>query len=308
MSRKTSALLGIIEAAYHSELSREEWLAGIASAASGLDRGVGVVAVQVLLSEDEVGVRSSFAAHGVCNEVAGRIVGRLPQVLRSRATAERGPICVTFSEVAADRERRPADTVGYDGVRDVQWMGAIDETGTGCLLGVCLPRASRTPPHLRATYERIAAHLGSANRIRHKLQDLGTVPGRATRAVDPRLLDALRGAAVALHRHRDATSTVDDATMQAGWQAYVSGRWPVIDRFESDGRQYVIAFASDLENVALPRLTQRELVVVRCAALGLANKVIAHELGLSVGSVTTYLRRAQRKLGIDTRLQLIGRV
>ena len=316
MSRKTSAVLSIIEAAYRSELPREQWLRGIAVAASGLDRGVGIVAAQVSVSDDEVGVWSAFAAEGVRDEVAGRLVGILPAVLRACGTVAWNPICATNSElkVAGSGLRREGETLAFlraSGVHDVQWMGALDDAGSGCVLGICLRRASRTPLQSRLTYERIAAHLGSACRIRRRLGALGedTVDSSAKkRAPDARVRDGLRGAVVALHRQRGAPASESRAAMLAAWQAYLSGRWPVVDRFESEGRHYVIAFASDLAKVALPPLTRREELVVRCASLGLSNKVIAHELGLSLGSVTTYLRRAQRKLGIDTRLQLVGLV
>jgi DNA-binding NarL/FixJ family response regulator len=52
-------------------------------------------------------------------------------------------------------------------------------------------------------------------------------------------------------------------------------------------------------------LTERELDVVRCAATGKTNKVIAAELGLSEHTVKNYLFRAFEKLGVSNRVELL---
>jgi DNA-binding NarL/FixJ family response regulator len=52
-------------------------------------------------------------------------------------------------------------------------------------------------------------------------------------------------------------------------------------------------------------LTVRELQVVKCAARGKTNKVIACELGLSEHTVKNYLFRAFEKLGVSNRVELL---
>ena len=52
-------------------------------------------------------------------------------------------------------------------------------------------------------------------------------------------------------------------------------------------------------------LTVRELQVVKCAARGKTNKVIASELGLSEHTVKNYLFRAFEKLGVSNRVELL---
>ena len=52
-------------------------------------------------------------------------------------------------------------------------------------------------------------------------------------------------------------------------------------------------------------LTVRELQVVKCAARGKTNKVIAGELGLSEHTVKNYLFRAFEKLGVSNRVELL---
>lgn len=52
-------------------------------------------------------------------------------------------------------------------------------------------------------------------------------------------------------------------------------------------------------------LTMRELQVVKCAARGKTNKVIACELGLSEHTVKNYLFRAFDKMGVSNRVELL---
>jgi two-component system nitrate/nitrite response regulator NarL len=52
-------------------------------------------------------------------------------------------------------------------------------------------------------------------------------------------------------------------------------------------------------------LTVRELQVVKCAARGKTNKVIASELGLSEHTVKNYLFKAFEKLGVSNRVELL---
>jgi DNA-binding NarL/FixJ family response regulator len=52
-------------------------------------------------------------------------------------------------------------------------------------------------------------------------------------------------------------------------------------------------------------LTVRELQVVKCAARGKTNKMIAGELGLSQHTVKNYLSRAFEKLGVSNRVELL---
>ena len=52
-------------------------------------------------------------------------------------------------------------------------------------------------------------------------------------------------------------------------------------------------------------LTMRELQVVKCAARGKTNKLIAVELGLSEHTVKNYLFRAFEKLGVSNRVELL---
>ena len=55
-------------------------------------------------------------------------------------------------------------------------------------------------------------------------------------------------------------------------------------------------------------LTEREHQVVTYAITGQTNKLIAYQLGLSKGRVSTLMSSATRKLGAQTRAQLIKKL
>jgi len=77
--------------------------------------------------------------------------------------------------------------------------------------------------------------------------------------------------------------------------------WTVLDRFESNGRRYIVA----VEKPGRARLSAREYKVLLLAALEASNKEIAHELGVAHATVKVLLHRAAAKLGVRTRADLI---
>lgn len=57
--------------------------------------------------------------------------------------------------------------------------------------------------------------------------------------------------------------------------------------------------------VALSRLTKRELDVLRCLAEGLSDRQIAGQLYVSIDTVRTHMVNLLQKLGVDSRLQAV---
>ena len=115
-------------------------------------------------------------------------------------------------------------------------------------------------------------------------------------------------AAVQVDRARGALRRQDPDEALAIWRALVSGRWSMIDWFDSDDRRYVLALPNP-PHVDDPRgLTKRESQVVAYALLGEGHKMIAYRLGLSRPTVSKALRAAMRKLGVKTQAQLVARL
>jgi DNA-binding CsgD family transcriptional regulator len=121
-------------------------------------------------------------------------------------------------------------------------------------------------------------------------------------------LQSLRTRTVAIDRARGRQRRSDpDAGLEA-WQGLVSGRWSLVDQFESDGRRYVVAH----RNSPLPRrvlaLTLRERQVVAHRVAGHASKVAAYALGISPATVSGALRSAMLKLGVRNVQQLLHKM
>jgi DNA-binding NarL/FixJ family response regulator len=101
-------------------------------------------------------------------------------------------------------------------------------------------------------------------------------------------------------------SVVTPAPPSAVLTGLVSQRWRVVDRFDRDGKRYVLACCDDEPAAGLARLTPREREVVAYASRGFANKVIAYEMAVSASTVGVLLYRASKKLGTTTRRELVA--
>jgi DNA-binding NarL/FixJ family response regulator len=142
--------------------------------------------------------------------------------------------------------------------------------------------------------------------------DLATLPlaisaRRAPCDQNDYVLEALRAAVVAMDRaRRPGRPHADDAL--AAWQALTQGRWSLLDRFEEGGRRYLIAHRNVPAADGPDAFTPPERLVAQYASLGHSNKLIAHELGLSIGTVARHLRRASAKLGARSRVDLVRKL
>jgi len=129
-------------------------------------------------------------------------------------------------------------------------------------------RGAKPSPTPRRRYAQLRHHLASALRLRRGLkleipEEAITEPGgRVVHATgDARERDvretmrrtvSTRERAHSSLRRRDPDEALDP------WQGFVSGRWSLIHRFESDGRRYVVALRNDYETRDPRRLTARE--------------------------------------------------
>lgn len=311
----------VIEAAYRPATTDGEWLDGIARAAHPLlDRGLGLIAYLYQLSPGKrvkvwspVGVGCPEGWQQAWQHTNADSDPELLQrayAARPFATASSilGP---AFGAAEVIREH-----VHPFGIRDFLGINATDPTGQGCLVCVPLPRVSQTPRRGAATWTRLAAHIAAGFRIR-RLE--AVVEGAEDAILDPRgkvahahagaktgaARAALRGAVLAIERARGALRTKAPAEAIDIWQGLVAGQWSLVDRFDRDGRRYLVARRNDPATGVHRLLTVREAQVVGYAALGHSNKLIGYELGLSPSAVAMHLARASAKLGLTSRVALI---
>jgi DNA-binding NarL/FixJ family response regulator len=194
----------------------------------------------------------------------------------------------------------------------------MSSDGQGYHLGIVAPHPRVTPvidPARARAMRAFAGHVGAALRLRRSLQSLSLddaavagiwSPAGALRHAGPSLAQfaprrQLRHAV--LGRARAARARYDVESLDL-WEAVISGRWSLVDRFDTDGRHFVVAYHNAVDQS--PRaLTRRERHVAEAAARGHSNKVIAADLGLGVSTVASYLSATLEKLGLKSRLDLI---
>jgi DNA-binding CsgD family transcriptional regulator len=310
-------LVSIVEAGYRLGLDDNQWLIEVAlSLAPILDAGRGLVAWYYDASR-----RGQLATHGFIGLPSD---GREPR--RGRAAQCYPGIPISFASDVfgaarwCDRACTELHRVYETGVRDVHVFNAADPTGFGCIVAASVPdgrHGLRGAVHLWA---RLAAHIAAGLRLRRRFSTpTGSRPagealiapgGRVAHAEGPArqpgALVALRRAARAAVRARGPMRKSAPEQAVGLWQGLVHGRWTLLDQFERDGRRYLVAHRNDPQIVTPRALTLRERQVLAYAALGHSTKLIAYELGLSVGATSAYLAAGMRKLGLRSRVQLVG--
>jgi DNA-binding CsgD family transcriptional regulator len=86
----------------------------------------------------------------------------------------------------------------------------------------------------------------------------------------------------------------------------VDGRWTLVERTESDGKRLIEAHTNIPRRAPLADLSPLERACVELARRGNANKQIAYALGLPLGTVSSTLSAAMRKVGVRSRVGLIA--
>jgi DNA-binding CsgD family transcriptional regulator len=207
------------------------------------------------------------------------------------------------------------------GYADCLALNSCDVSGRGAYVAAPIKRPRWVTGARARRWTRIAAHFATGLRLRTALMEVapstdlfthgdavlsprGKIEHAERDAREKGAREALRAAAITIDRARGSLRECPDDAL-ASWAPLVSGRWSVVDRFDRDGRRYLIALpnAPHLDD---PRaLTAQERVVVAFASLGHTNKMIAYDLGISVSRVGTLLSCAARKLGARSRVELV---
>ena len=194
---------------------------------------------------------------------------------------------------------------------------AIDPSMVGVGIVAGLPNRQSTSAATQEAWSRVAVHLLAGLRLRRRLEkrspaddvirhsDAVLAPnGRLEHAEgaarDAPNREALRAAARSVDRVRGRLRKRDPRAALDLWQGLVSGRWSLVDHFDSDGRRFLVARENEPGGPALAPLSPRERHVLNLRARGRSIKIIAYELGLGVSTVGALLWRARRKLGLSS--------
>lgn len=327
-----SALIDFTEAAYNLRLEPGEWLRKLLDAgAPVIDQGLGLFAVTCMRPPQGASfIIDQLHAHSAPDDLAERVMrlqSEIPPSLLWRLSRPAMP--KTLSEAAEDDlEALNLILRHFDFAKDGLGMSAFDPNGRGVYLIAPLPKVTTLTEKARERWQMLAAHFGAGYRLRRALRKGGpeaatNLPLGAEAVIDPTsfrvtdaqgqaksgdALEALREAALQVDRARGRMRESDPEQALELWKALVRGRWSTVDWFDSDGRRFVLGLPN-APNVTDPRgLTDREMQVVAYVLFGQTNKLIAYNLGLSKGRVSTLLRSAMHKIGVQTRSQLISRL
>jgi DNA-binding CsgD family transcriptional regulator len=207
------------------------------------------------------------------------------------------------------------------GVSDLLTLKVMEPNGTGVGVVTGLREIRSATPREHECWGMCVAHMRSALRLRRRLvggdvldgaEAVMTPNGRCLHAEgEAKPSDAREALTEAVKRAERARGplrrTRPDEALEL-WQAMVSGRWSLVERFESDGQRYLVARPNPPELRDPRGLSGREREVVALAVLGLSHKLIAYELGISRSTASGYVTSAMRKLGVTTQSELVRAV
>lgn len=312
-------LLEIVEAAYARVGEHEAWLRGIATAMEPhLQQGWGISAWHMdsagqMLARCRVGVSPDEQDDPY--EHGRRITPQDSVVPMLRALREAGPITslvTTLGEPTADNDPASIREVAHTrGAKDCVCVMA--DTLEDEYVGLGALRRERWTPTARERklWGRLTAHIGAGLRLRRQTASGGVVASPSGRieeagglADEPQALEAIRLAVRGSEKARGSLRRDDVEQALELWQALVSGRWSLVDHFDSDGRRYILARENAPNPSGHPQLTPRQRTAVKLRARGHSLKYISYELGLSVPTVSLELREAMRVLGVRSVLEL----
>jgi DNA-binding NarL/FixJ family response regulator len=202
--------------------------------------------------------------------------------------------------------------------RDLFMTGGQSGTSLGVAFGVLLKEQRRCTHMERKRWPHVSAHLGAGLRLRavaHRLR-LDAEPVEAILDSGGKLHDArreatstsaralLRDAVCRIERARTASGRNDPDAAMESWEGLVDGRWSLVDRFDTDGRRFVVAVKNDPAHPDPRGLTAREREVAEFVGLGRSTKQISYTLGVSLSAVTNLTAQVQDKLGLSSRAEL----
>ena len=322
MTTKRTDWISVIEASYSLDGSHQEWLDNLYDCVRPLlDPGMGSSAwiFHCMPTAFRLGEHTTRAprflnalnraGHGVAPEEwfdltyrGGHTVGTASELIYPRLPDRKR----VFLGLTRGRSK------------DLFMAGGQSGTGFGVAFGVLL-RDQRFPTAMeRKRWPRIGAHLGAALRLRGVARGIGlespqieaildsggTMHDGRTEATATLARDNLREAVRRIERTRTTAGRSDPDAAMDQWEGLVDGRWSLADRFDTDGRRFVVAIRNDPAYPDPRGLTRRERQVAELVGLGRSAKEIAYTLGVSDAAVTNCTARAQEKLGLSSRAEL----
>lgn len=322
-------MVRLVEVAYQIELERREWLQQLAEVLVAMrSGGTGLMVYEYDASQPEEGVAiPAYALNGLDEDFArGAILHNANTPPDdARRVYHSGIRCGTVSEVLAERGVLPRDHESFSLYRELAapdtedaWgLSASNPDGRGVGIAAPLQEVSGMSEEMRELWGLVGVHLATAYRLRHAEREAereedtaildpgGTLVHADGVGYDTPTREVLQQAVREMDRARSKKLRAEPSEALPLWRGLVEGRWSLVDRWDSDGRRYVVAHPNDPQFEKPEPLTQRERQVVAYASQGDSTERISYSLGLDEEHVEATLASAMKKLGVDSREALV---
>ena len=333
----SSHAIDLTEAAYDIEKPDSTWLPDLIEAgAPVLDQGLGVFGFDFVRPPPGGGGGDFLIRNMHLSSVPADFPKRF-HAARSLLSPEfaqaltRAGYAGTWTEIGKDYPEEAGPCLEKLGYSDMLIVSAADPNGGGVKISAPLSKATKLTPRSRERWHMLGAHIASAYRLRRALAETGGrsqveptgLPRDAEavfdakgfrmvdsvgRAKEADAVDVLREAARSVDRARGKLRKDDPQQALETWKALVSGRWSIVDWFDTDGRRFILAMSNRPEARDPRGLTEQESQVVMYVMLAETSKLIAYRLGLSTSRVSALLKSAMYKLSVNSRAELVQKL
>lgn len=320
--------VSVIEAAYWLGGTEVEWLTGLAQAAAPLlDEGWGIAASAWNIDAHALKLRALAAVGGPpgFSDAVASVMANAGQSVKMPLLWS-GPCTSLSASGTAEIVQRDAGSQDLLrlGIQDSLTIQGVD-SGRHCLtLSAFLPTPTRPSRRTVSRWSRVASHLAAGFRVRRVLAEMQAsaarpAPFTGSEAIFTATgrLEYVEGAAeharrslahavLAVNRARGNLRADDpDAALDA-WKGLIAGRWSLVDHIDTDGKRFLVARKNAPDPDGPEGLSLRERQVLASRARGLALKLIAYDLGLSIASVSKSLQTGMAKLGLSCEPDLVA--
>ena len=318
--------ISVIEAGYDTTGTDQQWLEQLHNRSEPLmDRGIWPSMMTYRYSPSDVDIECC-ATHGPQKLLdwakrstkqpqealdlmyrSSIAVGSLSEVVFSRLPELKNVVRKMTFGIMSDILAVKAHTGNGGGI--LLWSGFM---GSTCATRYELQRWPLVVSHLGAglRLRRFASEISldelghSGNPIEAVLDSSGNVQHVTEWTNNDNTCNRLRHAARIVERIRSGRSREDPEKMLPLWQGLIDGRWSLIDRFDSDGKRFIVAVRNDPNHLDPRGLTVKERQVAEYVGIGFGNKAIAYTLGITPTAVSNHIGRVLCKLGLQRRVEL----
>jgi DNA-binding NarL/FixJ family response regulator len=329
MNVQTKIWIPLLKSTYCLQGNDQEWLDNISEQAKLFVGGVGILDAWTYSATPTTFGLGVGRGPSALNAIRKKIHDRLPSVALDKLYRMQWTVCTASEYLQESAPKQAAlfskvnNVVGHD-VLDIFGIRCSVELDSGVIFVVFLPERRRSTVKERKLWTLFASHIGAGFKLRKFAQILaygensapGRDDGRRTQfnrsshtagvpLVNVSVEKAFRESVSLGERFRASAASHDSAASIIYWQGLMDGRWSLIDSFECEKRNFIVAIKVDGSYRDPRRLTKHEQRIADYAGMGYAVKEIASVFGVSYSAITNVLTRIQKKLNLSSRLEVV---